>query len=145
MELVTEALSSMSTSAPTVPVATFFISASFSFWSLEAFAFAAVDRTAVAAFACSSFFGGCIGSGYAKSDGRAPQFNEKFFGIFSLSFKPTRAVGVRVSENMWIRGYQYHICAKRQKPMAAPLRSIPECEKNEAQQFLPPASMMPLA
>mmetsp|Transcript_125199 Transcript_125199/g.176728 ORF Transcript_125199/g.176728 Transcript_125199/m.176728 type:complete len:221 (-) Transcript_125199:1053-1715(-) len=102
-----EALSSMSTSA--LDGAFFSSFASFSFFSLSCLALAAVERTAVAAFAVSSFFGGCMGSGYAKSDGLAPLRTEKFLGIFSLSVMPIKAVGVRVSENMWIKGNQYHI------------------------------------
>mmetsp|Transcript_133263 Transcript_133263/g.385722 ORF Transcript_133263/g.385722 Transcript_133263/m.385722 type:complete len:268 (-) Transcript_133263:2068-2871(-) len=138
---VADALSSMSASVAD----TFLSSDSFSFFSFKALAFAVVDSTAVAAFACSSFFGGCSGSGYANNDGLAPLFTAKFFGIFSFSVRPTRAFGVSTRENMWIKGNQYHICAKRQKPMAAPGRSTPDLEKKEALRFRPPASMMPLA
>mmetsp|Transcript_7655 Transcript_7655/g.20593 ORF Transcript_7655/g.20593 Transcript_7655/m.20593 type:complete len:276 (+) Transcript_7655:249-1076(+) len=136
---LTEALSSMSTSAVA------FSSLSFSFLSRRALALAAVDSTAVAVFACSSFFGGCRGSGYAKSDGRAPHFREKFFGIFSFSVRPMSAFGVSVKENMWISGNQYHICVKSMKPMAAPRRRTPDLEKSDAHELRPPASMMPLA
>mmetsp|Transcript_105948 Transcript_105948/g.192772 ORF Transcript_105948/g.192772 Transcript_105948/m.192772 type:complete len:219 (+) Transcript_105948:334-990(+) len=93
---IAEALSSTSTSM----LVAFFASVSFSFFSFKAFALAAVDSTAVAAFACSSFFGGVMASGYAKSEGFALHFSEKFLGIFSFSFKPTKAVGVSVNENM---------------------------------------------
>mmetsp|Transcript_26620 Transcript_26620/g.42652 ORF Transcript_26620/g.42652 Transcript_26620/m.42652 type:complete len:314 (-) Transcript_26620:246-1187(-) len=139
MEPTIDALSSMSTSA------VFFSSLSFSFFSLSCLALAEVDRTAVAALIVSSFLAGCSGSGYAKSDGLALDFTEKFFGILSLSLTPIRAFGVRVRENMWIKGNQYHICVKRQKPMAAPRRNTPDLEKSEAQELRPPASMMPFA
>mmetsp|Transcript_63232 Transcript_63232/g.137524 ORF Transcript_63232/g.137524 Transcript_63232/m.137524 type:complete len:304 (+) Transcript_63232:793-1704(+) len=142
-ELLREALSSMSASAKEAEA--FFISLSFSFFSFNALALAAVESTAVAAFACSSFLGGCNGSGYAKSDGLAPDLHEKFLGIFSFSVRPMSAFGVKVKENMWIKGNQYHICVKRQKPIAAPRRSTPDLEKSEAQELRPPASMMPLA
>mmetsp|Transcript_59274 Transcript_59274/g.105357 ORF Transcript_59274/g.105357 Transcript_59274/m.105357 type:complete len:282 (+) Transcript_59274:242-1087(+) len=137
-----EALSSMSTSAPEA----FFSSlSSFSFFSFSCLAFAAVDRTAVAAFVVSSFLGGCSGSGYANTDGLAPLLTEKFFGIFSFSVKPMMAFGVSVRENMWISGNQYHICVKSTNPTAAPPRSIPDLENKEAQEFRPPASMIPCA
>mmetsp|Transcript_51748 Transcript_51748/g.95749 ORF Transcript_51748/g.95749 Transcript_51748/m.95749 type:complete len:322 (+) Transcript_51748:228-1193(+) len=144
MELLTDALSSASASV-VAAVAPFFNSSSLSFFSLSCLALAAVDKTAVATFACSSFFGGCMGSGYAKIEGLALHFTEKFFGIFNLSFKPISAVGVKVKENMWIKGNQYHIWAKSAKPIAAPLLNPPECEKKEAQQLRPPASKMPFA
>mmetsp|Transcript_14385 Transcript_14385/g.23522 ORF Transcript_14385/g.23522 Transcript_14385/m.23522 type:complete len:206 (+) Transcript_14385:471-1088(+) len=124
-ELHTEFLSSPSTSILLLP---FFSSVSFSFFSFNCFAFAAVDKTAVAVFADSSFFGGWRGSGYANNEGLALHFKEKFFGIFSSLVKPMSAVGVSVSENMWISGNQYHICENRQKPIAAPRRSIPDLE-----------------
>mmetsp|Transcript_40238 Transcript_40238/g.75001 ORF Transcript_40238/g.75001 Transcript_40238/m.75001 type:complete len:222 (-) Transcript_40238:226-891(-) len=138
-----DALSSMSTSA--LEDAFFSSLASFSFFSLSCLAFAAVDSTAVAALAVSSFFGGSSGAGYANSDGLAPLFTEKFLGIFSLSVRPISAVGVNVRENMWIKGNQYHICVKRQKPIAAPRRSTPDLEKSDAQELRPPASMIPWA
>mmetsp|Transcript_88046 Transcript_88046/g.196831 ORF Transcript_88046/g.196831 Transcript_88046/m.196831 type:complete len:360 (-) Transcript_88046:817-1896(-) len=144
-ELLTEALSSMSTSVSVFSFFSLFFSSSAAFFWASALAFAAVESTAVAVFACSSFLGGCNGSGYAKSEGRAPHFSEKFLGIFSLSVRPMSAVGARVRENMWMSGNQYHICVKRQKPMAAPRRSTPDLEKSEGLELRPPASMMPLA
>mmetsp|Transcript_99735 Transcript_99735/g.302813 ORF Transcript_99735/g.302813 Transcript_99735/m.302813 type:complete len:370 (+) Transcript_99735:201-1310(+) len=144
-ELLTEA-PSMSTSASAFSC--FFsllFSSSAAFFSRSALALAAVDSTAVAVFACSSFFGGCRGSGYAKSEGRAPHFREKFFGIFSFSVRPMSAFGARVRENMWMSGNQYHIWVKRQNPMAAPRRSTPDEANNEADELRPLASITPLA
>merc|ERR1719331_2207997 len=111
-ELATDALSSASTSMAAL-LLLFFTASSFSFLSLFCLALAAVDNTAAAAFVNSSFFGGFIGSGYAKSEGFPWDFKEKFLGIFNLSVRPMSAVGVKVRENMWIKGNQYHICEKR--------------------------------
>mmetsp|Transcript_107036 Transcript_107036/g.284808 ORF Transcript_107036/g.284808 Transcript_107036/m.284808 type:complete len:240 (-) Transcript_107036:927-1646(-) len=144
-ELLTEALSSMSTSVSGFSFFSLFFSSSAAFFSRRALAFAAVDSTAVAVFACSSFFGGCSGSGYANSEGRAPHFKEKFFGIFSFSVRPMSAVGARVKENMWMRGNQYHIWVNRQNPMAAPRRNTPDLEKSDGLELRPPASITPLA
>mmetsp|Transcript_28796 Transcript_28796/g.82450 ORF Transcript_28796/g.82450 Transcript_28796/m.82450 type:complete len:312 (-) Transcript_28796:2196-3131(-) len=143
-ELLTEALSSMSTSV-SFSFFSLFLSSSATFLSRRALAFAAVDSTAAAVLACSSFFGGCNGSGYANSEGRAPHFKEKFLGILSFSVRPMSAFGVSVKENMWMSGNQYHICVKRQKPMAAPGRSTPDLENSDGLEFRPPASITPLA
>mmetsp|Transcript_104288 Transcript_104288/g.311451 ORF Transcript_104288/g.311451 Transcript_104288/m.311451 type:complete len:205 (-) Transcript_104288:538-1152(-) len=144
-ELLTEALSSMSTSASVLSFFSLFLASSAAFFSRSALALAAVESTAVAVLACSSFFGGCSGSGYAKSEGRAPHFSEKFLGIFSFSVRPMSAFGVSVKENMWISGNQYHIWVNRQSPMAAPRRSTPDLEKSDGLELRPPASMTPLA
>mmetsp|Transcript_35412 Transcript_35412/g.110399 ORF Transcript_35412/g.110399 Transcript_35412/m.110399 type:complete len:225 (-) Transcript_35412:1520-2194(-) len=61
-ELLTETLSSMSTSASVFSFSLLFNSSA-AFFSRSALALAAVERTAAAVLACSSFFGGCSGSG----------------------------------------------------------------------------------
>mmetsp|Transcript_28151 Transcript_28151/g.62679 ORF Transcript_28151/g.62679 Transcript_28151/m.62679 type:complete len:229 (-) Transcript_28151:1342-2028(-) len=106
--------------------------------------FAVVDKVTVSTrFFFSSFFSSRR-LGYANTLGLELHWISKFLGYLKSPFRPIVSVGVRARLIMCIMGYQCQCCSQRARPTALVILVKPFLEPKSREQFLPPASMIPV-
>jgi hypothetical protein len=108
-------------------------------------AFAVVDNTAVYTFSpvlFSSFF---KNSGYLYNDGLALDTKLNDLGTLRSLFSPTRAVGVRLRDKKFNRGYQYQYYVNITNPTTAFYLKFPSLVVNDIVAFLPAEFIIPYA